>query len=451
MKVNELLRLMLVSTFVLVPMMACMKDFNLPPGGTKMNDFGGMYFGARCMLKGLDPYNPAVALREFKAEGGRIPEVGRSAEVTKEVYTVGVNLPTTLLLVAPIAILPWNVAQIVWLILIGVGMWTAATAMWNAGAEYAPWISGVLVCLVLINTEAPYLIGNLATIVVSLCVLAVHCFSKRKMAIAGVLFLGLALVLKPHDAGLIWLCLLIGGGAVRMRALQSLGLAAALGIASLLWIVPVSPHWLAEMRQNHAMVGDRGGNSDPGPSGPSAGAIGQIIDLQAALSVFRDEPSFYNPASAAMAALPIAIWLLALWRRQPLHGVDWLALAPAAVLVLLPVYHRNYDARLMLLLIPACGAVWAAGGARRWITLGLTFLALVTTGDLWMIFVPRTTMGLHLSLARLIGERWATVVLLRTAVPVLLLAGCSFVWVYASSPRGAAEAVGMREPSAARQ
>jgi hypothetical protein len=440
MTLNRLLQLTLVPLLILIPLIPCMRDFNHPPGETKMDDFGGMYFGARCVVKRLDPYDQAVALQEFRSEGGKIQGSGRPAEVTREVFTVGVNLPTSFLLMLPIALLPWNMAQIIWLILIALGMGFAAMAMWDAGAEYVGWISGVLVCLVLVNTEAPYLIGNVATIVVSFCVLAAWCFRKRTMEIAGVILLGLALVLKPHDAGLVWLYLLIAGGDLRKRALQSLGLAAVLGILSLVWVAPISPHWLAEMHQNHAMVDQRGGNSDPGPTGPSAGAIGQIIDLQAAFSVFRDDPGFYNPVSYAVAGVPILIWLLALWQSKASCGVNWLALSPASVLVLLPVYHRNYDARLMLLLVPACAMVWVAGGARRWIVLGLTLLALVTTGDLWIVLVPRTAKSLQLSLAHLIGDHLATILLLRTAVPVLLATGSYYVWVYVMSQMSPREA-----------
>ncbi len=430
MELRKLVRITLVSILVLIPYLACMKDFNVPPGTTKMCDFGGVYFGSRCVMKHLDPYDPVVALKDFRAEGGRIEGDDRGAEVTREVFTVGVNLPTTLFLVAPIALLSWNLAQIVWLTLIALGMGLAAMAMWDLGAEYAPWITGILVCLILVNSAAPYLVGNLATIVVSCCALAMWCFSKGRWEVAGVVLLGVALVLKPHDAGLIWLYMLIAGGLMRKRALQSLGLAAVLGVASLAWIHSASPHWMGEMSTNHEAVGERGRNSDPGPSGPSAAAIGQIIDLQAALSIYRDDPGFYNPVSYVVAGIPLLIWLLAIWKGPSTEGVDWVALAPAVILVLLPVYHRNYDARLMMLLIPTCAKLWVEGGVRRWVATGLTLAALVTTGDLWIIFIPRTTHGLYLYLNQLIGEELATILLYRTAVPVLLVTGSYYVWVY---------------------
>jgi len=69
-------------------------------------------------------------------------------------------------------LLSWNFAQIVWLTLIALGMGLAAMAMWDLGAEYALWITGILACLILVNSAAPYLVGNLATIVVSCCALA---------------------------------------------------------------------------------------------------------------------------------------------------------------------------------------------------------------------------------------------------------------------------------------
>ena len=48
---------------------------------------------------------------------------------------------------------------------------------------------------------------------------------------------------------------------------------------------------------------------------------------------------------------------------------------------MLPVYHRPYDAKLLLLAVPACAALWAQGGVRRWLGLVTTSAAILVTSD----------------------------------------------------------------------
>ena len=49
---------------------------------------------------------------------------------------------------------------------------------------------------------------------------------------------------------------------------------------------------------------------------------------------------------------------------------------------MLPVYHRPYDAKLLILTVPACAALWAQGGARRWLGMLATSAAIGVTSDL---------------------------------------------------------------------
>src|SRR5215472_2332549 len=42
-------------------------------GGSTHPDFGEIYNGVRCLIHHQDPYNPAAALQNFRAEGGTFP------------------------------------------------------------------------------------------------------------------------------------------------------------------------------------------------------------------------------------------------------------------------------------------------------------------------------------------------------------------------------------------
>jgi hypothetical protein len=133
-----------------------------------------------------------------------------------------VNLPTTFIVIAPFAMLPWGPAHVLWMTLTAVSLILAAFLVWNLGASYAPNLSLFLICILLANCQMVFYGGNAAGIVIGLCVVAVWCFLRERFVLAGVLCLAISLAIKPHDAGLVWLYFLLAGGVYRKRALQTL-------------------------------------------------------------------------------------------------------------------------------------------------------------------------------------------------------------------------------------
>jgi hypothetical protein len=146
------------------------------------------------------------------------------------------------------------------------------------------------------------------------------------------------------------------------------------------WIAPAPPRWLRELHANHVTVSNVGGTSDPALSGVTSGNVGSIIDLQAALSVFGKDPHFYNWGSYLIIGPLILIWSVAAVGRRVTLEQAQLAIAAIAVLSLLPIYHRPYDAKLLMLTIPAC-AMCPEGGARRWLSL-CTVTGIFLTSDI---------------------------------------------------------------------
>ena len=105
-----------------------------------------------------------------------------------------------------------------------------------------------------------------------------------------------------------------------------------------------------------------------------------------------------------------------------------LALAAISVLTLLPVYHRPYDAKLLLLTIPACAMLWAEGGMRRWVALALTSAGILVTSDLPLVLLLICTKNMTASLSTWTGK--LTNVLLWPAPLVLLTLGFFYLWAY---------------------
>ena len=193
-------------------------------------DFRALYYGTRCLLQHQNPYNESELESVYRSEGGeRATDTFRQ----RQVVTLYVNLPTTFLFVAPLAILPWGVAQAVWLTLLAGLFLLAGWLMWRLGGKYAPGVTTLLICIVLINSEVVFAGGNSAGLVVSLCVVAVWCFLEERFVTAGVLCMAVSLAIKPHDSGLVWLYFLLSGGVYRKRALQTLAVTAVLAVAAL--------------------------------------------------------------------------------------------------------------------------------------------------------------------------------------------------------------------------
>ena len=324
-------------------------------------NFRAVYYGARCLSRHVDPYKPDEFLRVYRAEGGEFPpeESGKSSLFLRAV-PICVNLPTTLVLLAPFAMLGWGSAHILWLILISAAFTCASLLAWDLASDYAPIVSLVLVCVLAINNEVLFTVGNTAGIAVGFCVSALWCFVRGRFALLGVVFLAVSLCVKPHDSGLVWLSLLLSGGVWRKRALQSLILTAIFAVPAVLWVSRIAPDWRQELQGNLAATSVHGDISDPGPDNASRRSSADIlIDFQSVVSVFKDEPRVYNAVTYLICGLLLTVWAVATLRNQATLAGVWLGLAFIANLSIIVTYHRPYDAKILLLSVPARAQLWS--------------------------------------------------------------------------------------------
>jgi hypothetical protein len=389
-------------------------------------DFNAVYYGARCLLEHHNPYNVSELDGVYRAEGG---ERSSQTVTAHETVTLFVNLPTTFILLAPFAMLPWGAAHLLWVICTAAGLILAAFLMWNISAQYAPVLAGGLICLVLVNCEVLFLTGNTAGIVVSLCVVAVWCFLRDRFVTAGILCLAVSLAIKPHDAGLVWLYFLLAGGVYRKRALQTLLVTAVLGLSAFLWVSHVAPHWMQDWQTNLAAISGPGGLNEPGPASRIGRSPGMIFDLQAAISVFRDDPRIYNPVSYLICGTLLLVGAARTLRLKFSQRRAWLALAAVSVFTMLVTYHRCYDAKLLLLTVPTCAMLWAEGGSIAWLAIVATTAGIVSTADLPLTIFVTLTKDLPISTAGL-AEQIKTLLLLEPTPLILLAMGIFYLWVY---------------------
>jgi len=396
---------------------------------TPSADFRALYYPARCLAQNADLYSVSAIAPVYQADSAYFPADDWKA---REIATRNVYPPTAFTFMMPFAMLSWVPAHRLWLGLTVVSILFVSALMWRLTANYAPALAGALLALFLVNSELLVISSNAAGIVVSLCAVAVCCFVGNRYGALGVLCLAMSLTIKPQETGLVWLYFLLAGGHYRRRALETLLATVAIALPAVVWVGHVSPHWLPEWRANLAAFSAHGAINDPGPASMGGHGLAMVISLQAVLSVFRDDPRFYNLGSILVTAPLVLVWAAITLRTRATTTRVWLALASIAAITMLPVYHRQYDAKLLLLTLPACLMLWSRRGILGWVAVLMNTAAFVLTGDLtWALLLgwinhlpqPTTTRTYEMFLALQVFP-----------APMIVLAlGVFYLWAYARS------------------
>lgn len=390
--------------------------------------FKAIFYPARCLMHHSDPYDPTMLQRLYESEGGKFPSNPTEAFLFRRAMLVCVNLPTSLLFAALFAILPWKAAAGVWFLQNLAGIGIAAFLIWQVAKNDALKPATLLVGFILANSELLFALGNLSAVVESLCIISVCCFLQGRFVRPGVVCLGIGLALKPQIGGLVWFYFLLAGGANRKRALQSLLVAAALALPAVLWVSRVSPQWPQELRTNLHTLAAQGSVNDPGPASLTFRSADTVISLQSTFSLIHDEPRFYNLASSFICGLLFLAGAIRTLQSPSTEKNAWLALAAVSTLSLLPVYHRAYDAKLLLLAVPACALLWHEGGRIKWVAGIMTTLAIASTSD-----IPATILLGLMNETKHIDSpegKFLTAFIFHPAPLVLLATGSFYLWVY---------------------
>ncbi|HUB52858.1 MAG TPA: glycosyltransferase family 87 protein [Terracidiphilus sp.] len=394
-----------------------------------MSDFRQFYYASRCLVEHHDPYQESQIWAVYAAEVQNMPTDAKTVKWLHEILLYP-NLPTTLVFMVPLAMLPWNAAVAAWMALIVAGFFVAGYLVWRFSSDVGPRFAAALVFLIFVNSVDGLSIGNTAALVVGLCVIAVWCFVSEKFAWAGIICLAVGLAIKPHDAGIIWLYFLLAGGLARKRALQTLAVTALLALIAVVWVSSAVPHWPQELSANLHTITAPGAQDDPGPQ--SGGALGlmMMVNLQVLFSRVGDNPAFYNLATYLFCGAALVLWALKTLRTRYSPMLAWYGLAAGFPFAMLAVYHRCYDCRLLLVAVPVCVDLWQSRSPLRWGALAVTLAGITLTGDLLWIVIFQITRYSTPSMAAAVY-----------APPIAMaVVGVFFLWVYLkAAPAGNAE------------
>src|SRR5271166_6528093 len=160
---------------------------------TNWNDLSQIYTASKLWLMGRNPSDPVNFVALWKQEG----------KSRLEVSDIRVHLAPplgALVLMAPVAAFPWNVAKVTWIIILLISFAMTAWALVPGGQfRWSEPRSQIFVaaCLALAPFHTGFASGNLTVLVIGMCALAIRAAQNRRDITAGILF-GLACSLKPH-------------------------------------------------------------------------------------------------------------------------------------------------------------------------------------------------------------------------------------------------------------
>lgn len=379
------------------------------------NDFVPVYTGARCLLHGCDPYNPAQLQQQFFQAGGRAAELP-SWEIDVPVYP-----PSTFLALSPLALLPFPVARFLWFLLNGSLFVTSTGLVLSICPPSNPWLSTALGSFFLLSSGILLVLGQPAMFAISLLVIGSYLLLHGRLLLLGALLLMLSLAVKPQIGGLIVVYLLARRVHARYAALALAGaLALLLSAGLVLRSHPRSAGWASTLRVNLTATLNTGGSADPRPANQQA--IGDA-NLQAMSSIFFPDARQFNAAAYAIFLFLLAAWIVAVLGANAGPESHFLSLAALSILSLTPIYHRFYDTRLLLLTVPAVAII-----AQKRRVLGALLGVLTMLAVFSLQYRVQTFLLRHAQWQSVLQHKFLFILLLRQQNLELLVLFCLYLF-----------------------
>jgi Glycosyltransferase family 87 len=315
------------------------------------NDFISPYIQTRAWMRGEDPYSAQNLVRLWPPDADRFDFLARDLADGTLVLKRGIPTAYPLsafVLIAPVAMLPWKIAQPMWLVITVLSFIMTVAALLSFAKTFA-WTRRTVVFLAIALALAPFhtalAAGSIVVASVAASAGAVWAASRQHDNFAGVL-LAVATGLKPQ-IGLPFLFYYFVTHRWRISGVAIGSVAILFGVALARCAASHTP-WLESYLYDNRILFATGSLGDFTEGNPIR--FGLINFQVAAYAVL------HNRAVANLTAILIAGLAGLLWLSQirKYHGPGLLALSALVVLSLLPVYHRFYDATLLIFPLAWC-------------------------------------------------------------------------------------------------
>lgn len=324
---------------------------------TNWNDLSQNYTASKLWLQGKSPSDP----RNFSVLWKR--EADSRLDVT-DIRTHLAPPLGELVVLAPIAAFPWKVAKMLWLTVLlgafGSTIWAMALAggfRWRE--DNLRTLAFIAACLALAPLQTGIASGNTTILVIGLCAVSIWAAHRHHDVAAGILF-GAACGVKPQIGAFLVLYYLVR----RRWKLFSTAVATTSGLVLIavlyLWLRGAA--WMQDYLHN--AKGFVTANTIDDFSGANPIRF-TLINLQVPFFSITGHSSSANLLAFAVGGLLLCAWLYWVARgsvRGSDQGQELLPLGAIAIISLLPVYHRFYDAALLV--VPLCWCLGQIGMSR---------------------------------------------------------------------------------------
>jgi hypothetical protein len=338
-------------------------------GGAWQWDFGIYSAASRAWIAGENPYDEPALYERWRRESA-----SDFGDTTGDIsWLQSIVPPTTLMAIAPFALLPRPAAFASWyafnlFALAAAG--AAALAMTGLRLrQFRAW--ALLAAIVLLGpVQSGIHAGQPAIAAVACIVVAIWCASRGRSIAAGVL-LGVAAALKLQLAAP-FILLALYRRQWRTAAVASIVFAAiAVAAAGRLQVAGIEwwGDWIANIRRSAT----NGGPNDFTAANPTRD---HLLNLQLPLYAITGSRQIATTLALLLCTAAAIVYAVRLRRGKAMTSAEELLLvAPAAVLTLLPVYHRYYDATLLIIPLAWAVAALAIPSSRRRAIIVLALIA----------------------------------------------------------------------------
>jgi Glycosyltransferase family 87 len=315
--------------------------------GSQWSDITQVDIPSRAWIRGIDPYSPknfAALARQATGDSPTTANIG-----THSPYPL-----TTLVIVSPIAALPWSIAHMVWTLIQGFSVLPIILSLASFGglATRLHKCLFAALTLALAPLHTGIAVANVSIPAIALCCVAVWAASQGKETAAGIL-LGVATCLKPQLG--LWFILYY---LLRKRwriVLVVASVGAFVLMIGLLRLEVSGVAWWQDYLSNARGFALDNKTVDFTGTDPIRFTL---INVQVLFYILLGSTTAAEAGALLTGAALVGSWIWLGFRRQS-RIPELLLLSSMVVLSLLPTYHRNYDATLLV--FPLC---WVLSRAR---------------------------------------------------------------------------------------
>ncbi len=320
------------------------------------NDLRTLYGGAATWLAGGNPYDPQQISK-------MVIERGSDTPVTQPQIT----MPLLWVVMSPLGMLGWEAARWSWLV-VNVAAVGGTVLLAARSAELDFRKPGHLCAVALLAALGPFqtsIAMGQVCVICGLLVLVAWLADRRDRSASAGLALAAAIALKPTMAGLFLVYWLFAG---RWRAFAwGAGWTAVIAAAALGWMAANQVDWYPAWQQNMEVFLSSIGNPHQ---------FNILIDLNFGLARFLDSDPLIDALTILLCSVPLVMLAIRARRTADTTG-QWRDLGLVAAVSLLIVYHRFYDAVLLVFVWGWAVRMIIAGRRVGWVGVALLLPFLV--------------------------------------------------------------------------